>query len=712
MTDNPMNSTVSYEILEAINLDRPDVLNKIVAEYRTTLNSTGSFDANVQNLALAEFLLSKNAAQFFSRLDKKSVSLLDTLRATSAPNDPLDALNALYLLHNMIFFRCLAQKHLAIDEEISRNFNLTLERPLQVDSKSIPIPSFPMLKIFLADLNAKFNSRDVLGLACAIPKLKQFRKIKDILEKELAKSPKELTHFVPLLCGAQFQNLSFYEQNLFAPLEIELIYRIFRTAIRLVLLEEKSFDKSLKKLSVLIETLESASVAPPSESKLLSESPEPHQSLEAKAKQRLLKHASSLLAFFTACGHFYFRKDIEAALTALSDKSLLKNGKFRTLFSLPAINLLASFHLSQSNPSTASLLLSSSLAARPRARDPPRLLELGPQNAAFSCALTSFNLANSLSSSGLFDQAITILNSLSSHLKTLPLYHYKLGTLQFRILQRDLDHSSVLGEEAYNSALSEDFAKTLQLKLKRQSCNSVNIVEDLARRDPGKWANVHAAIASFSTCETLLETRMGSAEKELQEVGLGKSLSELYLKKLEASAGPLLASTREHLAFLFLLAKEPHKALKTVERALQATPSPQLKSKMQVYAAAAQLQLGEAERALTLLETGEGSGGGKGGPVTPAFYPIGKVNSYSVSWARLVQYNRAVAAYSLREREARVRLLEEFFQEEEGKPKGGSGWSQKPNYHLHLAYCYHYREKPNLVRLAEILKSVDSQTGV
>lgn len=84
-----------------------------------------------------------------------------------------------------------------------------------------------------------------------------------------------------------------------------------------------------------------------------------------------------------------------------------------------------------------------------------------------------------------------------------------------------------------------------------------------------------------------------------------------------------------------------------------------------------------------------------------------------MSASSMIQYNRAVAAFYARDRDVRTQLLNEYFQEaEDGKSRLGSPWSQKPNHYLHLAYCYYYREKPNINKLVEILKAVDSQANL
>lgn len=89
------------------------------------LNGNNAFDANVQNLALAEFLLSKNPAQALSRFEKKSVNIAECVRIANSPtSDALDALNHLYLLHNYFFFRNLVQKNLACDDEASRQLKI------------------------------------------------------------------------------------------------------------------------------------------------------------------------------------------------------------------------------------------------------------------------------------------------------------------------------------------------------------------------------------------------------------------------------------------------------------------------------------------------------------------------------------------------------------------------------------------------------------
>lgn len=692
MTENLMNSTVSYDILEAVNGERQDALTAILNDYRSALNATGAFDANVQNLAVAEFFLTKNAPQFLSRAEKKNASAAKSAAVANESQDPTETLNAMYLLHNLSFFRCLVQRHLSFEDEAGRAFRLDLSRVVLVDKKSPKAPPFPLVKLFLLDLNAKFNARDEAGLVESLGRLRQFRKQRKAAETE----QREAAPFVPLLAGAQFFNLCFYEQNLYCPAEIEAIYRVFKLATRLLLRDERGVDKGLTKLAAAIEAV-TAVPASSAEPKLVSETAENSAYYEPAAKERLLKHLRALHAFFSAWTLLFVKKDVEGCLKTLSSDALTKKGKFRSIFAFPASNLLAAAAAASNSPTSGLALLSSLLAAKPRPRQPPRLVDVGPQNAALATAATAFNLAVLQAEAGQLEAAAAGLAALATQFRGSAAYHYRCGLVGFRLLLRRLDEAAASADELYYSVLAEDTAKFRDSKLKRYSCNAFNVAEELRKKEP-LAALAAAAIASFSSCVRLLK-------KEVAPDAAPGQLPALVRARSEA----VDLSCHEHLAFLFLLSKEPLKALEAVSEAETVASADQ--SRLACYAAAAWTQLGRPDKALARLDPKLASSK----TATTAFYPIGRATHHALTVGKTVQYNRAVAAYYSRDRDARGRLLDEYFAESEEilKKHGGPGLAKSgaPNFQLHLMYCHQYADKPSPARLAEILKAVDCQGG-
>lgn len=702
MTENLMNSTVSFDILEAVNGDNQEQLASLVNEHRSVLNSAGSFDANVQNLAVAEFLLTKNSQQFLARLEKKAVSLNKAAAVANDSSDPVETLNALYLLHNYHFFRCLVQKHLSFDDESSRILRLDLSKVVLADSRSPRVPAFPLLKLFLLDLNSKINARDERGLPDSLARLRQLRKLRATSSTEGAS--REPAAYVPLLAASQFSTLSFYEQNLYCPAELEATYRVFKLAAKLALDPPKLIDKQLAKLdSAIAEIAAVPTGTSGGEPRLASDAREGAHFYESNAKTRLLRHLRALRALCAAWHLGLHRRDFKAALAALADENLLKGGRFRRAFALPAANLLAAISRAQGAASAGAALLTSQLAGKPRGAQPPKLIDAGGQNATLGVCATAFNLAVMQAEAGQLEAAMAGLEALAQPFRANPTYHYRTGLVAFRLFLARMEEAASQAEETYLASLFEDSAKFRDSRVRRYSCNAFNASEE-ARRRVALTTPLDSAIASFSACLRLLEHFSSERAPEAPADPSRQKKTSAFLAAARGRCDAMALSCYEHLAFLHLQAKQPLRALESLARA-ESCGAPADPRRLAAYSAAAWTQLGLPHKAMAKLE---GLSDSKDPATISAFYPIGRTTSYQVGLSQLLQYNKAVAAYYHRDRELRTKLLDEYFHDIEETSRKAPR-SPMSNYQLHLQYCHTYRERPNVVKLAEVLKSIDAQ---
>ena len=109
---NRINPTLNFEIHDALTKSDQLGLTNIFNVYKSTANNN-EFTASVENLAIAEYYVTKNINVYLQKIEKREIDLEQLVKLAQKNSTEKKNYNALYILANYVFFRKINRKYSA-----------------------------------------------------------------------------------------------------------------------------------------------------------------------------------------------------------------------------------------------------------------------------------------------------------------------------------------------------------------------------------------------------------------------------------------------------------------------------------------------------------------------------------------------------------------------------------------------------------------------
>ena len=667
---NRINPTLNFEIHDALTKSDQLGLTNIFNVYKSTANNN-EFTASVENLAIAEYYVTKNINVYLQKIEKREIDLEQLVKLAQKNSTEKKNYNALYILANYVFFRKINRKYSAFVGNKLERMMLSVENNCFLESKFKQICCFPFLRLFLSQFNHFFNynsKSDFLRNLYNIKKLQQAVKAFGKEEQKSKKTNSNLIYVSPIY-GSFFYNISEHEQNNFNKVELEVIMLILNIQKAIMLKDLFNFDGNLTKLKEKTKELEKSHVVDmgkvhirtmiEQKKKPFISEKETTKGYEKELFDKLVAHIKSMISFFDIYRSIFYDNDLKAAMTQLVSSEMFNKNGFKTLYSLSVENLIAIINFKTGNTHQANLCYLKSLermkivGAKENKKE-ESFMQLSRANNQIQQNAIHYNLALSYISCKKYQEAANLLSSLLLHFKNSYAYWYHLGTCYYHLFLKTLKTTAKESEAEFRKKINQDNAKYGLTDLKLNSINCENVLDRYKRTETSgdnksgtKLSHLQNALLCFNNVLIMLEKNFtpelishefNSLKKKKIEIISGFKSS--YSKKMEHYR----TSSLEFIIFLNIMAKQYSRAYELINKALRIKGlKDSVYKKILIYKSQVELKLNIPNKKENVLDSQLANS--KMDEKLDCFIATGSNNFVKSSMKNLLNFNRTISKF-------------------------------------------------------------------
>ena len=668
---NRINPTLNFEIHDALTKSDQVGLTNIFNVYKSTANNN-EFTASVENLAIAEYYVTKNINVYLQKIEKREIDLEHLVRLAQKSNIEEKNYNALYILANYVFFRKINRKYSAFMGNKLERMMLSVENNCFLDNKFKQICCFPFMRLFLSQINHFFNydsKRDFLRNLYNIKKLQQAIKAYGKEEQKSKKTNSNLIYVSPIY-GSFFYNISEHEQNNFNRVELEIVMLVLNIQKAIMLKDLFNFDGNLSKLKEKARELEKSHIVDmgkvhirtiiEQKKKPFINEKETTKGYEKELFEKLVAHIRNMISFFDIYKAIFYDNDLKTAMTLIVTSEMFNKNGFKTLYSLSIENLIALINFKTGNSHQANLCYLKSLdrmkiVGAKESKKEESFLQLSRANNQIQQNAIHYNLALSYISCKKYQEAANLLSSLLMHFKNSYSYWYHLGTCYYHLFLGKIRTLAKESDNEFKKKMNQDNAKYGLTDLKLNTINCENVLDRYRRTEASgeikvstKSSHLQNALLCFNNVLIMLE-KNHTPELVAHEFNLLKKkkieiisgFKNSYSKKKEHYK----ASSLEFLVFLNIMAKQYSRAHELINKALRIKGLKEsVHKKILIYKSQVEFKLNIPNKKENILDS-QLLVNSKADDKLDCFIATGTSNFVKSSMKNLLNFNRTISKF-------------------------------------------------------------------